>query len=77
MFIFNVGIFCRDFIEDFMKQTVSQFHDVVFGKAGDLLAVVATGVFESVTHNFFRAGPRNQLQALSNLLGLPVLNAGV
>ena len=77
MFVLDVRIFGGDLVEDFMKQTVGQFHDVVFGEAGDFLAVVTAGVFESVANDLFRAGPRNQFQALHDLIRLTMLDARV
>ncbi len=71
------GILGGDFVEHFVKQPVGHLHDVVFREAGDLLAVVATGVFEGVADDLFGAGARDQFQALVDLVRLPVLDAGV
>ena len=38
--LFEIRIFGADFIEDLVEETVGHLHDVVFGEAGDLLAVV-------------------------------------
>ena len=77
MFVFDVRILSCDFIKDFMKQTVGQFHDVVFREAGYLFAIVRPGVLESVAHDFFRARTRNQFQTLHDLIGLAMLDTGV
>ena len=60
-----------------MKQTVGQFHDVVFGKAGNFFAVMTTGIFKCVANNFFRAGPRYQFQTLHHLIRLAIFDARV
>ena len=77
MFVLNVRILGRDLSEDFMKQTVGKFHNVVFSEAGDLLAIVAASIFKCVAHNLFRSWARNNLQTLHDLIGLAVLNARV
>ncbi len=77
VFVLDVVILGGDFVEDPVKQTVGQFHDVVFGEAGNFLAVVSARVLKSITNNFFRARTRYQFQTLRHLVGLAVLNAGV
>ena len=77
MFILKVRIFRRNLIEDSVKQTVGQFHDVVFGKAGNFFSVMKAGVFKRVPNDFLRAGPRDQFQALDDLIRLTMFDTRV
>ena len=77
MFVFDVRIFSGDFVEDFMKQTVSQFHYVVFGETRDFFAIVSAGILESITNNLFRSRARDEFQTLNDLVRLPVFDASV
>ena len=77
VFVLDFRILCRDLIEDLVEEPVGQFHDVVLGEAGDLPASVALCVLERIADDFFRAWPRDELEALVHVLGLAVLNTGV
>src|SRR6266851_6687107 len=77
MFILDVGVFRRNFIEDLMEESISHLHDVVFGKASDLLAVIAAGILERITYDLFRTRSGDQFQTLNDLFSLSVLDAGV
>ncbi len=74
MLVFNIGILSRDFVEDFMEETVGQLHDVVFGEASHLFATVGSGVFECVTDDLFRARTTDELEALHHVDRLTVLD---
>ena len=73
----DVRIFRRDLVEDAVKQAVGPFHDVVFDEAGDFLAAEFLRVLKSVADDLFRAGPRDQLEAFLDLIGLAILDAGI
>jgi hypothetical protein len=60
-----------------MEQPIGQLHDIVFGEAGDFLAAISARIFKRVTIDFFASRPRNKLEALIDIIGLPMLNAGV
>ena len=77
MFVFDVFVFGGDFIEDFMKQPVGQFHDIVFGKAGDFFATVGTSVLEGVADDFFGSWSGDEFQALHHVEGLAVFDARI
>ena len=77
VFFLEFRIFRADFIEDLVEQAVGELHDVVFGEAGDLLAVVAARVLEGVADDLLAARAADELQALVDFVGLPVLDAGV
>ena len=63
VFLFDVGIFGADFVEDLVEEAVGHLHDVVFGEAGDLLAVVLHGVLEGVADDLLAAGAGDELEA--------------
>ena len=67
MFFFELRILRADLIEDLVEQTIGHLHDVVFGEARHLLAVVPARILKRVAHDFFRTGPADQLQALHHL----------
>ena len=75
--VLDVRILRGDFVEDLVEQAVGHLHDVVFGEAGDLLAVVAARVFERVADDLFAARPRDQLEALHDFRAELVLDARV
>ena len=75
--VFDLRILRGDLVKDFVKEAISDLHDVVFREAGDLLAIVAARIFKSVAHDLFRAGPRDELEALRHLIGLLILDAAV
>ena len=77
MLVHNLRVLCRDLIEDFVEETVGHLHDVVFGEAGDLFAVVLLRVLEGVAHDLFAAGARDQLDALDFIVGETILDSGV
>ena len=64
--LLDLRILCADLVEDLVEQAVGHLHDVVFGEAGDLLAVVLDGVFEGVADDLLAARPRDQLQATAS-----------
>ena len=66
--VLDLRIFGADLVEDLVEQAVGHLHDVVFGEAGDLLAVVQRGVFEGVADDLLAARPRDQLEALHHLV---------
>ena len=72
-----IWVLGADLFEDPVEETVADLHDVVFGEAGDLLSVVAQRVLEGVANDLFTARPGDQLQALSDLGGLLVLDSRV
>src|SRR6185369_15321315 len=77
MLVFDVSVFSRDLIEDFVKQTVGQLHDVVFREARDLLAIVSSRILKRVTNDLFGPRPRNQFQTLNDLIRLAMLDTRI
>jgi hypothetical protein len=73
----DLGVLGSDLLEHLVEETVGHLHDVVLGEAGDLLAVVAAGVLEGVADDALAAGSADELEALVDLVGLAVLDAGV
>jgi len=77
MLFFEVRVLGADFIEDLVKQAVGELHNVVFRETGHFFTFVAPCVLEGVANNLFGSRPADQLQALVDLVGLPVLDACV
>ena len=73
----DLGVLGTDLVEHLVEQAVGHLHDVVLGEAGHLPATVRARVVEGIAHDFLGARPRDQLEALIDLLGLPVLDAAV
>ena len=77
MFILQFGVLRGDLVKDFVKEAISDLHDVVFREAGDLLTVVAARIFKRIAHYLLRARPRDELETLRHLIGLLVLDSSV
>jgi hypothetical protein len=60
-----------------VEETVGHLHDVVLREAGHGPAAVGPGIVEGVADDPLRARPGDQLQALVDLLRLPVLDARI
>lgn len=66
-----------DLVKHPMEQPIGHFHNIVFGEATDPLNAPSGGQGKPITHQPFGAGAADQLQALHDLIGLPMLNPGV
>jgi len=60
-----------------MEQTIGHLHNVVFGESRHLLAVIADGVLEGVTHDLLATGTGDELETLIDFIRLPVLDTCV
>ena len=77
MLLLQIGILGPDFIEHLMKKTVGHLHDIVLGKAGNFFAAIGPCIFKRVAHDLLTARPGDQFETLGDIIGAPVLDAGV
>src|SRR5207245_7584342 len=63
--------------KDLVEETVGHLHDVVFGEARDLFAIVLARVYKRVAHDLLASRPRDELQALYFVVCEPILDARV
>lgn len=77
VFFFDFWVFVTDFEEDLVEKAVSELHDVIFGEAGDFLAIIYSGVFEGKADDAFGAWARDEFDALDSVDGLLVFDTGV
>ena len=73
----NVLVLQRNFIHNFVKETIGHLHDVVFGERCHSLTVMRTGIFESKACNTLTARAGDQLETLDTLIRLAVLNTAI
>ena len=75
--VLNVRVLGTDLIENLMKQTIGQLHDIVLGEASYLLPSVSPCILKGITNDLFGARARDQLQALHHIDGLAVFDTCV
>ena len=77
MLIFDFWILFGNFIKYLVKQTIGLLHDVVFGEASDLFAVLLFRIFKSVSNNFLATRSADQFKTLYHFVGLLVFDTCV
>src|SRR5579859_617299 len=75
--ILDIRVFRGDLVEYFVEEAIGHLHNVVFNEAGDLLAIMAPGILEGITHDPLGTRTADQLQAFRHILRLAILNSSV
>ena len=64
----RVLLLAGDFVEDFVEQAVGNFHDVVFGHAGDFFTAICAGIFKGIATDALTARAGDDFQARHHVL---------
>ena len=77
MLLLNLRILSPNLIKHLMKKPIGHFHNVILDKTGHLLAPISPRILKCITHNLLAAWTANQLEALHDIVRLPMLNSRI